>query len=181
MPVSRVNVREAQTPLRERYLRDPEAAPVVLRVTGGASDLADPLHCAVVPVDVPAVQIRSGAHPGVGGVGDVPCSGELLLASLAACQEITLRMVAANMGIELEELEVSVEGDWDPRGTLAMGAQYPVGLTGIRCTTRVVVRQDERGDRAERLLRSAEKYCVILDTLRGGVPVESAFSVETVA
>ena len=32
-------------------------------------------------------------------------------------------MVAANMGIDLEELEVTVEGDWDPRGTLAMGKE----------------------------------------------------------
>jgi uncharacterized OsmC-like protein len=45
----------------------------------------------------------------VGGDGDVPCSGDLLLAALAACQETTLRMVAANMGIDLEELAVAVE------------------------------------------------------------------------
>jgi uncharacterized OsmC-like protein len=36
-----------------------------------------------------------------GGEGDLACSGDLLLASLAACQEITQRMVAAAMGIEL--------------------------------------------------------------------------------
>ena len=46
----------------------------------------------------------SGAHPGVGGVGDVPCSGDLLLGALAACQEITIRMVASAMGIQLEAL-----------------------------------------------------------------------------
>jgi hypothetical protein len=57
------------------------------------SDLADPLHCAVAPDAAPDVMWRSGAHPGVGGVGDVPCSGDLLLGALAACQEITLRMV----------------------------------------------------------------------------------------
>lgn len=178
MPASRVNVRELQAPLRERYLREPATAPVVLEVTGGASDLADPLHCAVVPTDTPGVTILAGAHPAVGGVGDAPCSGDLLLAALGACQEITLRMVAANMGIELESLEVTVEGDWDPRGTLAMGREFPVGLTGIRCRTRVVVKGDDRGDRTERLLRSAERYCVILSTLRDGVPVQSEFSVE---
>jgi uncharacterized OsmC-like protein len=36
---------------------------------------------------------------------------------------------------------------------------------------------DARGERAERFLRSAEKYCVVLDTLRQGVPVESSFEV----
>jgi uncharacterized OsmC-like protein len=77
------------------------------------------------------------------------------------------------MGIELESVKVDVEGDWDARGTLAMGA--PIGLTAIRCRTHVVVAGDERGERANKLLRSAEKYCVVLNTLRSGVPVESTF------
>lgn len=175
MAASRIDIRALQTPLRERYTNDPSGAPLVLRVTGGSADLNDPLHCTVVPESVAGVEYRSGAHPAVGGVGDVPCSADLLLSALAACQEITLRMVAANMGIDLEALDVSVEGDWDPRGTLAMGKEFPVGLRTVRCHTRVVVREDERGERAERLLRSAERYCVILDTLRTGVDVESSF------
>jgi uncharacterized OsmC-like protein len=102
----------------------------------------------------------------------------MLLGALAACQEITLRMVAANLGIGIQELEVQVEGDWDPRGTLAMGREFPIGLTGIHCRTRVVVDDDEVGERADRLLRSAERYCVVLNTLRQGVPVESTFQLE---
>jgi uncharacterized OsmC-like protein len=86
-------------------------------------------------------------------------------------------MVAANMGIGLNSVRVEVDADWDARGTLAMGA--PVGITAIRCRTAVVVDSDERGERAERLLRSAEKYCVILDTLRSGVPVESTFTLSS--
>ncbi|MEI6725695.1 MAG: OsmC family protein [Actinomycetes bacterium] len=132
-----------------------------------------------VPEPVPEAVLRAGAHPAVGGDGDVPCSGDLLLAALAACQETTVRMVAANMGIDLEELQVTVEGDWDPRGTLAMGKEFPIGITAIRAHTRVVVRGDERGERAERLLRSAERYCVVLGTLRDGVPVESTFTLES--
>ena len=102
-----------------------------------------------------------------------------VLAALAACQEVTLRMVAANVGIDLEGLEVVVEGDWDPRGTLVMGREFPIGLTAIRCATRVTIAEGATGERAERLLRSAERYCVVLDTLRGGVPVESTFTVES--
>jgi len=176
MPASKVNVREAQAPLRERYRDKPESAGVVLRVHNADSDLADPLHCSVQPDAVPGLTWRSGAHPAVGGSGDVACSGDLLLGALAACQETTMRMVAASMGVELEALEVRLEADWDPRGTLAMG-DYPIGLTGIRCQTSVKVKEDARGERAERLLRSAEKYCVVLNTLRNGVPVESSFEI----
>jgi uncharacterized OsmC-like protein len=179
MPKSQVDIRARQAPIRRRLQDDPDSAPVVLRVHGGGGGLADPLHCVVSPESVPAAAFRAGAHPAVGGDGDVPCSADLLLAALAACQETTLRMVAANMGIDLEELEVSVEGDWDPRGTLAMGQEFPVGITAVRAHTRVVVRGDERGERAERLLRSAERYCVVLSTLRAGVPVESTFALES--
>jgi len=178
IPLPKVNVRELQAPIRERYKLDPQAAQIRLSVRSGESDLSDPLHCAVVPKSAPAVSWRSGAHPAVGGSGDVPCSGDVLLGALAACQETTLRMVAANMGIELESLEVEIEADWDARGTLALG-DYPIGLTAIRCNTRVTVPQDVRGERAERLLRSAEKYCVVLNTLRNGVPVASSFSLAT--
>src|SRR5207302_6288852 len=166
--MARINVRERQAPIRDRYKADPESAHIVLKVHSDRSDLADPLHCGIVPDSAPSVPWKSGAHPAVGGAGDVPCSGDLLLAALAACQETTLRMVAANMGVELESLEVTVEGDWDPRGTLAMGREFPVGLTAVRSRTHVVVRGDERGERTERLLRSAEKYCVVLNTLRTG-------------
>jgi len=175
---AKVSIREIQAPLRQSYKDDPAGAIVTLTVRGGTADLSDPLHCTVTPDAVPGVAWRSGAHPAVGGTGDVPCSGDLLLGALVACQEITIRMVAANMGIEIERLEISAEADWDPRGTLAMG-DFPIGLTAIRCTTKVALDEGVKEDRAERLLRSAERYCVVLNTLREGVPVESEFSIST--
>src|SRR3981081_4617983 len=163
--MARINVRELQTPIRQRYKDDPQAAQIRLRVRSAQADLSDPLHCAILPVATPDVSWRSGAHAAVGGTGDVPCSGDLLLGALAACQETTIRMVAANMGIELASLDVEIEADWDARGTLAMG-DYPIGLTAIRCTTRVTVPQDVKGERADRLLRSAAKEWVALHTTR---------------
>jgi uncharacterized OsmC-like protein len=178
MPSSKIDVRTIQTPIRAGYESDPESAPVTLRVESRGGDLSDPLHCSVGPSALPDQVLESGAHPAVGGTGDVCCSGDLLLAALAACQETTLRMVAANANIELERLKVEVEGDWDPRGTLGMKG-FPIGLTAIRCKTTAVIKDDGRQDRAERLVRSAEKYCVVLNTLRAGVQVESEFKVDT--
>src|SRR5207249_1155343 len=147
MPPTKVNVRELQTPIKTRYQEEPEAAVIRLRVKSSVSDLADPLHCAVSPEAVPSVVWRSGAHPGVGGEGDVPCSGDVLLGALAACQEITVRMVAAAMGIELEALEVEASGEPDPRGTRGLDRQVPVGFSKIRCQTRVAIKDDDRPDR----------------------------------
>ena len=181
MPTSKVDIRARQAPIRQRYRDDPAGAVEVLRVRGAGGDLADPLHCVVALESAPGALLRAGAHPAVGGDGDVPCSGELLLAALAACQETTMRMVAANMGVDLEKLEISVEGDWDPRGTLAMGKEFPIGITAVRVHTHVVVRGDEREERAQRLLRSAERYCVVLSKLQAGVPVASTFTLESLS
>ncbi len=178
MPASKVNIRELQIPIKARYQEEPEAATIRLRVTSSASDLADPLHCSVSPEAVPSVVWRSGAHPGVGGLGDVPCSGDVLLGALAACQEITVRMVAAAMGIELESLEVEAVGELDLRGTMGLSRDVPVGFKSITCRTRVGLKGEQNEDRAQRLLQNAERYCVVLNTLRGGVPVESQFSLE---
>src|SRR5438445_2114870 len=155
--MARINVRELQSPIRQRYKDDPQAAQIRLRVRSAQADLSDPLHCSAVGVSTPDISWRSGAHPAVGGTGDVPCSGDLLLGALAACQETTIRMVAANMGIELASLEVEVDADWDARGTLAMG-YYPFGLTAIRCTTRLTVPEVVKGERVERLLCTSYIY-----------------------
>ncbi len=173
-----MDIKALQRPLRDRYAFEPDSAPITLSVRSSPTDLTDPLHCAATPDSTEGVVWRSGAHSAVGGVGDVPCSGDLLLAALAACQEVTLRMVAANLGIELTRVEVVAEGDWDPRGTLAMGREFPIGLTAIRCSTSVGLAAGIDEERAARLLRSAERYCVVLNTLRSSVDVESAFRIE---
>ena len=84
-------------------------------------------------------------------------------------------MVAANHGIELTSVEVVAEGDWDPRGTLGMGREFPVGLTAIRCTTTSDWRARSTRTGAARLLRSAERYCVVRHTIGGNVDVTSEF------
>ena len=176
-----MSIRERQAPLRERYQQEPETAIQRLVVESRGGDVADPLHAEIGPTWLPSVTWRTGAHPAVGGEGDAPCSGDVLLGALAACQEITLRMVAANMGIEIRELRVTVEADWDARGTLAMGRGFPVGIRAITCHTEVTIAEDANGERAERLLRSAERYCVVLDTLRTGVDVDARIDVRGAA
>jgi uncharacterized OsmC-like protein len=101
-----------------------------------------------------------------GGEGDLACSGDLLLASLAACQEITLRMVAAAMGIELRDVDVTIEGDLDFRGTMGIDAETPVGFQQIRSIVRFDA--DAPPERLQRLAARAERYCVVGATLREG-------------
>jgi uncharacterized OsmC-like protein len=97
-----------------------------------------------------------------------------LLASLAACQEITLRMVAAAMGIRLNSVSIAVHGDMDFRGTMGVDSETAVGFTRIR--TEISVAADAPADRLERLAQRAEKYCVVGSTLRQSPVMETVFS-----
>ncbi len=171
-----VDLRGVQAPLKEKYRSDPTTALVVTAAHSVPSDLSDPRHCAVAPTEYPATTIRSGLHPAAGGAGDTPCSGDILAAALAICEESTLRSVAANMGVELESVQVDVRIHWDFRGTMGVDRDVPVGATGIEMRTEVKVKDGVDPERAKRLLASAERYCSTLQTLRHGVEVSTDFS-----
>jgi uncharacterized OsmC-like protein len=173
-----VDLRAIQAPIKERYRQDPASAAIVTTARSVPCDPTDPQHCIVAPTEYPAVQIRSGLHPAAGGAGDVPCSGDILAAALVICEESTIRSVAANMGVELESVEVEARIHWDYRGTMATDRTVPVGALKIELESHVKVKQGVDQERAERLLRSAERYCSTLQTLRNGVEVETDFQLE---
>jgi uncharacterized OsmC-like protein len=166
-------LRERQAPLKARYEADPESAKLVMTVRSATAG-DDPTRCSIATVGSSGgngVTWEAGAHPMAGGEGDLACSGDLLLASLAACQEITLRMVAAAMGIELRNVEVNIEGDLDFRGTMGIDPETPVGFQSIRASVRFDA--DAAPDRLRRLAARAERYCVVGATLREGTSLST--------
>lgn len=162
-------LREIQTPLKERYQADADAARITLRATGKAADGV--MSCSV---DIGRALYAAQAHAGVGGAGSAACSGDLLLGALAACAQLTCQMVAANMGLDIG-VEVEVEGDLDLRGTLGV-ADVPVGFTEIR--THFALSGADRVDpqRVERLKERTERYCVVLQTLLAPPPVTTSWA-----
>jgi uncharacterized OsmC-like protein len=75
-------------------------------------------------------------------------------------------MVAAAMGIELRDVDVTIEGDLDFRGTMGIDAETPVGFQQIRSIVRFDA--DAPPERLQRLAARAERYCVVGATLREG-------------
>lgn len=174
-----VDLRQIQSPLKERYRATPSSAAVVTSAGSVPSDVEDPRHCRVSPSAFPDQVIRAGLHPAAGGAGDAPCSGDILAAALAICEETTIRSVAANMGVELEAVNVEVHVHWDFRGTMGVDREVPVGATGVEMRTRVRVKDGVDPERARRLLASAERYCSTLQTLRHGVEdVRTEFGID---
>lgn len=162
-----MELREIQRPLKERYRAQPEAARITLRAQGLATD--SPMACSV---DLGRALYAAQAHAGVGGSGTAACSGDLLLGALAACSQLTAQMVAANMGLSVERLEVTVEGDLDLRGTLGVDPDAPVGFEAIRIRFEVVA-PGASEEQLAKLRDRAERYCVVLQTLRRPPPIDA--------
>jgi putative redox protein len=78
-----------------------------------------------------------GAQPKVLAETDAaPNPVEYVLAALASCQEITDRLVADNLGIPVDKVSVSLEGDVDLRGFFAVDKGIRPGYGAIRGTVR---------------------------------------------
>jgi uncharacterized OsmC-like protein len=153
-----------QQPLKERYRSEPESALVTLRAEGGLG--AEGVACSV---ETGRALVEAGLHPASGGDSSLVCSGDMLLQALVACAGVTLRAVAVNRGLEVSGC-VLVEGDLDFRGTMGVDRDAPVGFTAIRL--RFELDSTASDEELDKLLEVTERYCVVYQTLVGGVPVE---------
>jgi uncharacterized OsmC-like protein len=158
-----------QAPLKDRYRDDPSTALVTLSATGALGE--ESVACTVATGQA---LVEAGLHPATGGTGTLACSGDMLLQALVACAGVTLRAVATSLGLDVRGV-VHAEGDLDFRGTLGLDKdkQVPVGFKAIRLRFEL----DHVGDDADlaTLIRLTERYCVVFQTLAGGVPVRVSY------
>jgi uncharacterized OsmC-like protein len=154
-----MDLRSLQKPLKEQYRNDPNASQITLRAKGGQTDV--PVSCSV---DIGRATYNAEAHKGVGGGGTGACSGDLLLGALAACAQITCQMVAAAMGIPIERIEVTAEGNLDLRGTLGISKDVPIGFENVHLHFDVAAPM-ATPEQIRVLKERTEQYCVVMQTL----------------
>ncbi len=162
--MKRDELREAQRPLKEWYREDPGSARLTLRADGELG--SEGVACFV---ETGRALVEAGLHPASGGGGALACSVDMLLQALVACAGVTLRSVAVNRGLEVSG-RVVAEGDLDFRGTMGVDREAPVGFTAIRL--RFELESDANKEELAALLETTERYCVVYQTLAGGVPLE---------
>lgn len=155
--MERNELRAIQAPLKEDYERAPERAMITLQAEG---TLGEGVSCSIQTGRAIA---EAGLHPATGGDGTLLCSGDMLLEALAACAGVTLRAVAASLGIPVAGGRVYAEGDLDFRGTLAVGREAPVGFQAIRLRFELDTEAEE--EQLATLLKLTERYCVVFQTL----------------
>ncbi|HEX7038565.1 MAG TPA: OsmC family protein [Trueperaceae bacterium] len=160
-------LRELQAPLKQRYREDPEAALVTLRAEGS---LSEGIACSV---QTGRALVEAGLHPATGGDGFLACSGDMLLEALVACAGVTLRSVATAMDVEVVSGKVTAEGRLDFRGTLAVDKQAPVGFVDIGLS--FAIDSPAPDEKLAKLVELTERYCVVYQTLSGGVPLTVSY------
>jgi len=161
-----VTLRALQSPIKEHYKSDASSAFITLKARGTLDDAH--MACKVETGRALAV---AGLHPATGGSGLELCSGDMLLEALVACAGVTLKVVSTALDIPLESASVTAEGDIDFRGTLGVAKDAPVGFAQIRLA--FLVETDAPDDKLARLLELTERYCVVYQTLKGGLPIDA--------
>ena len=150
-------LRALQAPLKDRYRDEPEAALLTLRAEGVLG--AEEPSCSVA---TGKALVEAGLPPYSGGDGTLACSGDMLLQALVACAGVTLTSVATNRGIEVRGT-IRAEGDLDFKGTMGIDRDAPVGFTAIRLI--FDVESDAGPGDLAAVLKTTERYCVVLQTL----------------
>lgn len=107
--------------------------------------------------------------PALGGADTAPNPVEYALLALASCQEITYRLHADHLGIPLDEVAVSLEGDVDLRGFFGVDRTVRPGFREIRGT--VSLRSPAPQAELERLKAHVDAHCPVLDLLSNETPV----------
>jgi len=172
------SLRALQKPLKDKYKSNPSAALVTLSSSGSL----DPVNLTCSLSSAAAAKRIAGLHAAAGGnspdTSQELCSGNMLLESLVACFGVTLRGVGTALAIPISSGTVTAEGDLDFRGTLGVrdmqnpDIPVPVGFQAIRLVVRLEVHEEYR-DKVDTLIALSERYCVVLQTLKAGVSVET--------
>lgn len=123
------------------------------------------------------VAVRARGHeitvdePPVLGGSDVGANPvEHALIALASCQAITYRFWAAQLGIELEDLEVIAEGDLDVRGFFGFDDGVRPGFTSVRL--KVIPSGPEPAERYQQLADAVDAHCPVYDLFSHATPIE---------
>ncbi len=94
---------------------------------------------------------------------------EYLLHALAACLTTSMVYHAAARGIEIEEVESSLEGDIDLQGFLELDKSVRNGYQGIRVNFKI--KADVPDEQLQEIVQLGPGHSPVFDSLTNGVPV----------
>ena len=149
---------------QEAFRADPNKARETFTTTSG---LKEGFH---TEVSIREHGLTVDEPESLGGTNKGPNPVELVLAAMGTCQEITYRAYAAAMGIPVDGVSVTMEGDIDLRGFFAVDDTVRPGYEAIRGTVHIA--SSASPEQIEQLRQAVNAHCPVLDILSNPVPVD---------
>lgn len=109
--------------------------------------------------------------PTLGGDDTAINPVETYLAALLSCQVVTYRFYADKLGVRIDELALSAEGDLDVRGFFGLDESVRPGFTAVRVT--VEISGPDAPERYRELTDTVDKHCPVLDLTQNPTPVST--------
>jgi putative redox protein len=150
--------------LLDRLRSEPQRA---ARSYSARTELGGSLRCEVSTGDHTFV---IDERPSIGGTDEGASPIEAVLGVLAACQAITYRVWATTMGIALDHVAVTVDGDIDLNGFFGLNDATRAGFTAVRMN--VALRGPETDARYRELADAVDRHCPVFDLIANTVPVD---------
>jgi uncharacterized OsmC-like protein len=165
-------IKESLHPVAQHFAEHPQDArsqdkPATAVLESGLRCRAEGPNGAALVSDMPAA---------VGGTGSAPSPGWLLRAALANCDATLIAMRAAQFGIVLTGLEVTVGSESDDRGLLGVSDSVPPGPLRVSVDVRIAA-EGASAEQLRELVRWAEKHSPVSDAVRRAVPVSTQITV----
>jgi len=150
---------------RAAVAENPAAAAVVFKAS------AEPEGSVGSEITLGKYRVHVDEPPALGGQHTAPNPVEYYLASLLSCQVVTYRFWAERLGIQIDSLSASAEGDLDVRGFFGLDDNVRPGFQEIRVT--VNVSGPDTDERYRELQAAVDAHCPVLDLTTGTTPVST--------
>ncbi|GAB3620142.1 OsmC family protein [Glutamicibacter endophyticus] len=153
----------------ERITDNPEHAKLTFAVSGAgfgavASKINAGKHSFIV--DEPAA---------LGGDDAAASPVEYALGALISCQVVVYRLYAQQLGVRVDDVQITATGRLDVRGLFAVDNTVRPGFSDIEIE--VTVAGPDSDARYAELQRTVDRYCPVLDLLSNPTPVNTSLKV----
>ncbi|HTN56322.1 MAG TPA: OsmC family protein [Microbacterium sp.] len=152
----------------ERIARDVTNAQLTYKVTGRG-------------VGSVGTEIRAGKHTflvdepaALAGDDGAASPVEYALGALISCQVVVFRLYAQALGLTIDDIEVSAEGDLDVRKLFGIDESGRAGFQDVR--VKVDITGPDTVEEYEKLRAVVEEHCPVLDLFANTVPVTGALA-----
>ncbi len=152
----------------DRIAADTGAAHLTYRVRGSAEGSV-------------ASAITAGKHrffvdePAALAGDDIAASPvEFALGALISCQVVVYRLYAQALGIQVDDIAISAEGDLDARKLFGIKESVRAGFTGVRLA--ITLSGPETEERYQELREAVDAHCPVLDLFANPTPVSISVS-----